>query len=292
MSTALALLVSVGFLIALTVNLAKGAAAIGITGPEFAFWMALGAGVVLLVFAAARGERPALTREHLVYYALAGLLAVAAPNYIGFEVAARAGAAYASVPYALSPLITYALAVSVRIDAPSGKRIAGLVLGCLGTALVVANMIARADGTSPAWLFAALLVPLSVAFGNVHRTLYWPKGSAPMALAAAMLLAGALWLSPFVAVNGTQLLARGPASGSGAIIAAQVSVSALMYVLYFQLQRVAGPVYLSQIGYVAAGFGVAIAVAVFAETVTLAMLAGLALIAGGVFLVTPRRSPA
>ncbi len=65
-----------------------------------------------------------------------------------------------------------------------------------------------------------------------------------------------------------------------------------MYVLYFQLQRVAGPVYLSQIGYVAAGFGVAIAVAVFAETVTLAMLAGLALIAGGVFLVTPRRSPA
>lgn len=292
MPMALALLVGVGFLIALTVNLAKATATLGIAGPEFAFWMALGAGLVLLVLAFARGERPALTREHLLYYALAGLLAVAAPNYIGFEVAARAGAAYASVPYALSPLITYALAVSVRLDAPSARRVAGLVLGCFGTALVVANMMARADGTSPAWLLAALLVPLSVAFGNVHRTLYWPKGSAPLALAAAMLLAAALWLSPFVTANGAHLLALGPTSEAGALVAAQVGVSAVMYVLYFQLQRVAGPVYLSQIGYVAAGFGVAIAVALFAETVTLAMLAGLVLIAGGVFLVTPRRSPA
>ena len=292
MPMALALLVGVGFLIALTVNLAKAAATLGIAGPEFAFWMALGAGLVLLVLAFARGERPALTREHLLYYALAGLLAVAAPNYIGFEVAARAGAAYASVPYALSPLITYALAVSVRLDAPSARRVAGLVLGCFGTALVVANMMARADGTSPAWLLAALLVPLSVAFGNVHRTLYWPKGSAPLALAAAMLLAAALWLSPFVTANGAHLLALGPTSEAGALVAAQVGVSAVMYVLYFQLQRVAGPVYLSQIGYVAAGFGVAIAVALFAETMTLAMLAGLVLIAGGVFLVTPRRSPA
>jgi drug/metabolite transporter (DMT)-like permease len=65
-----------------------------------------------------------------------------------------------------------------------------------------------------------------------------------------------------------------------------------MYWFYFWLQRVAGPVYLSQIGYVAAGFGVLFAVIFFGEPLALAVVLGLLMIVGGVLLVRARRAPA
>ena len=70
---------------------------------------------------------------------------------------------------------------------------------------------------------------------------------------------------------------------------AQIGVSTLTYWLFFRLQQAAGPVYLSQINYVAAALGVVIALAVFGEAVTMTMVLGFALIVAGVFLVTPRQ---
>lgn len=71
------------------------------------------------------------------------------------------------------------------------------------------------------------------------------------------------------------------------ILAIQVVVSAVFYALYFRLQHLAGPVYLSQIGYVGTAFALPIAVLVFGDRVTPAMIAGVALVILGVFLVRP-----
>lgn len=285
----LLLLLGVGFLIAVTVNLAKAAGAAGIVAPEFAFWLAGGAGLVLLAATTLGGARPDLSPPYLLYYAVTGLIGVAAPNYIGFEVARHAGAAYASVPYALSPLFTYLLAILCRLDAPSWLRITGLVAGCIGTMLVVADMIAAAGDAPLFWLLGALAMPLLVAVGNVYRTLYWPGDAAPMALAAGMLIAAALWLLPVLLLIPPAAFSAGTLGAAEAILATQVAVSSVMYWLYFRLQRAAGPVYLSQIGYVAAGFGVVLALIVFGERISLPMLAGMVLIVVGVVLVTPRR---
>lgn len=282
-------LLAVGFLIAATVNLSKLAGAAGVAPPLFAFAMALGSGIVLLAIALLMKERMPRDRQGLIYVAIAGFLGVAAPNYLAFEVARHVGAAYASVPYALSPLMTYAMSVMVGIDEITPRRMLGLALGFFGTMIIVAGRIFSADSAPIVWLLGALMMPVLVASGNVYRTLRWPKNLGPMPLAAGMMLASALWLVPVVALAMPAFapLAQWP---GGAVVAAQVAASVLMYWLFFILQRGAGPVYLSQIGYVSAGFGVLIAAILFGEQVTASMLAGLGFVACGVVFVLPRRT--
>ena len=110
------LLLIVGGLIAVGVNLAKAAGRYGIAGPEFAFWLSLGAGAILFIVVRARGERIPLTRNHLIYYAVTGFVSLAAPNVLSFLIASHAGAAYGSVPFALSPLITYPIAIATGLE--------------------------------------------------------------------------------------------------------------------------------------------------------------------------------
>ncbi len=283
------LLVNVGLALAMTVNLSKLAGLAGVPAPLFAFVLTFGAGLALAAASLARGARIPVDRRHLAYYAVTGFVSVAAPNYLGFEVARHAGAAYASVPYALSPLITYALAVMVGLDSPAWRRAGGVVLGLAGTTAIALSKMLGVNAAAPIWYVAALGLPLLVATGNVYRTLYWPAGTAPLALAAGMSLAAAVWLAP-VALTRTDGLAALATPFGGGVMALQVLVSVLMNWLYFRLQQAAGPVYLSQIGYVAAGFGVALALVLFGEPVTPIMLAGMALVVAGVILVTPRRS--
>lgn len=62
-----------------------------------------------------------------------------------------------------------------------------------------------------------------------------------------------------------------------------IAVSAISYVLNFQLQKIAGPVVFSQIGYWGTGFGVLLAALLFGDVLTALSLIGLAaIICGGV----------
>jgi drug/metabolite transporter (DMT)-like permease len=280
----LVLLLAVGGLIAVGVNLAKGAAQFRIEGPEFAFFLSAGAGVVLLAVTLARGERIRLGRSHLVYYAVTGFVSLAAPNVLSFILAKHAGAAYASVPFALSPLITYPLAILVGLDKAAWRRFGGLAVGFIGTALVLSRLASSMANTGALWLLVALAVPVCVATGNIYRSIKWPKDVSDIGLAAAMLLASTLWLAPLLFVYPLAAFEQGFGTGE-LLVLAQVAASAAMYWLYFWLQRVAGPVYLSQIGYVAAGFGVLFAVTVFGERLPALAVAGLAMIVAGVLLV-------
>jgi drug/metabolite transporter (DMT)-like permease len=84
------------------------------------------------------------------------------------------------------------------------------------------------------------------------------------------LLSGGLQLAPLAAVPG--------------LVAAQLAASSVMYLTFFHLQAVAGPTYLSQIGYVAAVVGVAIGVAFLGERYPPLVWAGVAVVAAGIAL--------
>jgi drug/metabolite transporter (DMT)-like permease len=71
-----------------------------------------------------------------------------------------------------------------------------------------------------------------------------------------------------------------------ALIALQLTVSTIMFLMFFRLQQIGGPTYLSQIGYVAAAVGVIIGVAYFGETYPMSVWAGAGIIAAGIALST------
>lgn len=282
------LLLSVGGLIAVTVDMSKLAAAGGVSGPEFAFWISLGAGIVLLIATLLGGKRMPVTLPHLGFFAISGLLSLAAPNVASFAVAQVAGANYGIAPFALSSLITYPMAILLHLDRMEWKRFAGLLIGVVGTFIILVDITMVTASAGILWALAALSMPVLVASGNIFRTLYLPKDTTDLPLAAGVMLGSAFWLFPVVIMTGSTILSAGPSTGLQIVIG-QIALSALHYWLYMRLQRAAGPVYLSQIGYVAAAIGVFLAYILFSELPTISLLIGIALIVAGVFLVQPRK---
>lgn len=282
----IALLTAVGLLLAVNVNLAKAGTSAGASALALAFWLHGGAGLVLLAVALASRQKVSFERLYVANYLASGLVSFAFPGVIGFLVAQKVGPAYGSVIYALSPLITYTLAVLIGLDRLAVVRAVGLGIGLVGTGLVVAARFGLSTGGEGVWVLLALLVPASVATGNILRTKLWPPGAAGLALAPGSLLAAALMIAPFwlAAASGETL--PSPGTPAGRIILAQIAVATIYYGLFYRLQKVAGPVYLSQIGYVATGFGVAIAVMAFGDAVSVGMLVGIGLIVVGVLLVS------
>ncbi|MGQ4878692.1 EamA/RhaT family transporter [Billgrantia sp. LNSP4103-1] len=262
---ALGCLLLVGSLLALSLALAKLADGAG--APRLGFLMVAvsGAGLLLLALAGLQRQPMRLDRR-IVEYALVSGALFALPNALGFLAVRHVGAGFVSLSFAFPILVTWVLAVGIGMERVNALRLLGVLLGLAGGVLLA---WAKAGGMQGAqgWIALVLAIPLIIALGNVYRTLRWPQEAGPVYLAALMLLGGALSLAPFVLAfemrQASQLL--GPEVFR--LLLAEAVVFTVLYVFYFVLQKIAGPVYLSQIGMVAALVGTLIAVSLLGEAV-------------------------
>lgn len=282
MSLPLLLLLAVGGILGGVAPIAKAAVTAGVPPATYVFWMALTAGVVLAGLAVARGQP--LRRRHLRYALVSGLVSLALPNLLVTMVVAPLGAGPTALVFTLPPLLTLGLAAALRIETLGPRRIAGVLLGLAGAATLVLARFGFAGAAEAGWMALALAIPVSLAVGNVYRTLAWPQGAQPLTLAAGLMLAAALWLLPVALWQGILTHVEHWS------IWTQAALMALSYVLFFRLQRAAGPVYLSQIGYVGAAVGLVVGVTVYGEHPGWGAAVGVALIALGVVL-GQRRAP-
>lgn len=282
-------LLAVGILLGLGANLAKLALMAGWRPTPFLFWSALGGGLLLLIAAIATGNRPALSRQHLIYALVSGAVSIALPNTLVLLAVPHVGASFVALSYALPLLLTYLLALGLGMERVAVARAWGVLLGLTGTIVLAVAKGQSLGGSERVWIGVALLSPISIAIGNIYRSRSWPAGASALSLAPGMLLGGALLLLPYAALTGQPLpvlSASGPQAG---FLAAQAVLFAATYALYFILQRLAGPVYLSQIGSVGAVVGAGLAVAVLGEPVGTSLTVATLLILGGVVLINRKR---
>jgi drug/metabolite transporter (DMT)-like permease len=251
-------LLGVGILLAVTVLFSKFAA---LAGAPMLWFLALvfgGAGGILFLWAWALG-RLGGARGFLGYSAVAGILA-AVPSALGYLSVAHVGAGYVSLTFAFPVLLTFLIALPLGIERASLLKLAAIAAALAG-GVILALGKASAEGGSALWTLLASSIPLWLALGNIYRTRFWPKGADALPLAALALLAGAAAASvaAFAAESPAGLSAALPLVGAGAL------VLAAQYFFQFRLQRLAGPVYMSQIGSVAAVAGAALAVFLLGE---------------------------
>ena len=177
------------------------------------------------------------------------------------------GRGFLSLTFAFPILFTYALSLTLRLEKPQAAKALGVLTGLAGGLILALSKVGL--GTSPTlWIVLAMTSPVIIAGGNIYRTLRWPAGVSPIFLAAAMLLCGGALLIPFA-------LIQAPGGYAGllsdralfAVLLLQIAIFSVLYVFYFVLQRLAGPVYLSQIGTVAAVVGTVVAVWLLGEAV-------------------------
>ncbi|WP_375757219.1 DMT family transporter [Corallococcus exercitus] len=281
----LLLLIATGVLLGSMLPMSRVARAEGWSPLAFAFWPALGSGLAL-AFAGARGSSAAPeARPVLTYSLIAGVLSVAVPNSVTFIVMQSVGTSVTSLVYTLPPLFTYAFAWGLGIERYRPLRLAGIVVGLGGAALLVLGRGMAGGSGSAWWLALALCTPISIAAGNVYRKLRMPKGAPASLLAGGMLLGGALALLPLLVANGG--LTR-PGMAGWTVILAQCVFTSLGYRVYFHFQRVADPVYFSQFGYVVSATGVLSGLLFFNEHLTLPMLLAIGVILAGIAMVNAR----
>jgi drug/metabolite transporter (DMT)-like permease len=135
------------------------------------------------------------------------------------------------------------------------------------------------------WTVVALVIPMLLAAGNVYRTLDWPPATGPILLAAGSHLAAALGLVIALAAFGNPADVATLSRVLG-LTTAQVMASVAMFVFFFRLQAVGGPVYLSQISYVAAAVALISGLLFLGESYSVTTWAGALIVCIGIAITT------
>jgi drug/metabolite transporter (DMT)-like permease len=279
------LLLATGTLLGLSIPLGKLAGDAGVPPVAWAFVISFGAASVLGAVLWLRGGLVRPDARRLRYFLVTALISYAIPNLLLFSVIPHVGAGYAGIMFTLSPVVTLLLSVLLGVRRPNALGVAGIAIGFAGALLVAFSRGGLDQPAALGWVLAAMLIPLSLAGGNIYRTLDWPKGAGPIELAIGSnaASAGLLFLLALLLNGGGAL---GQLAAVPGLAIAQMLAAAGMFAVFFRLQAVGGPVYLSQIGYVAATVGMLAAVAFFGERYAAPTWAGALLIVAGVILTT------
>jgi drug/metabolite transporter (DMT)-like permease len=283
--SALGLLVITGALLGLALPFGKTATDAGVEGIVWAFVISAGAGSVLLCSLLLGGKPIRLSGHKLRYFTVTATVSYAIPNLLMFSAISHLGAGYTGIMFTLSPIITLVFSIMLGVRRPNLLGIVGIIIGFAGAVMVAATRGEAGQPADPVWVVAGLLIPVSLAVGNIYRTWDWPGDTGPIELAVGSHLAAAVML--LVAI----LVLRGgaafaPLAAVPVVVAAQVVSASTMFVFFFRLQAVGGPVYLSQIGYVAAAIGLFSGLIFLSEHYQWLTWVGAVVIAAGVVVTT------
>lgn len=215
------------------------------------FWQMSGGAVVVWLVSWPSRRFPKWDAVHLRYYLIGGLLGISLPYVLAFMAMQELQVGIVGLLTALSPIVTYAIARVLGLEQANLLRFVGLVIGLAGVALLVApEESASLLESNVQYLLLALGIPVSLAASNIYRSHFWPEGSKAIPLVIGMLTVQGVWL---LVLN----LALGnfnePLMGSHDIVLLLSFLGVMAGVSYlssFNLLKVGGPVYLSQMGYV------------------------------------------
>lgn len=281
MNRPLLLLLGTGAVLGLNFPLGKLAMAAGIAPALWAAVISVGAGLAML-FIVTVTERKNLSRASTSYFAIvSAFLSYVVPNLLTYAVIPKIGSGLAAIMFALSPVVTALLSLLLRVRPPSLLGIFGIAVGLAGAGIIIFSRDTDFSGGAAQWILLALLIPLFLGAGNVYRTMAWPYGASPRKLAAHTNLAAVPFFALAVYAQ-TGTIDFMPLASIPILVALQLVVSTIMFLMFFRLQQVGGPTYLSQIGYVAAAVGVVIGVVYFRETYPVSVWVGAGVIAAGI----------
>lgn len=253
-NSAIGLLVVTGALLGMTLPLGKLSGLAGVAPVVWSLLISAGAGLTLLAAHTLRGGRIGLDLGRLRYFVVVAGLSYAVPNLLMFSAMPHLGAGYVGIMFTLTPMLTMVISIVMGVQKPNALGIAGIVVGFLGALLVATTRGEAGQPASLGWVAMGLAVPVFLSAGNVYRTWDWPKGADPIELAAGSHLASAVLLFVLTLATGTAASITG-VFDVPVLSLLQVVAASAMFAFFFRLQAVGGPIYLSQIGYVAAAVG-------------------------------------
>jgi drug/metabolite transporter (DMT)-like permease len=245
------------------------------------------AAVVLLPVAASQGALGGV-RSRAGWLALVGAVQVAGPFVLISAGEEEISSSLAGILVASVPLFTALLAIWVDHEERSqGLRLGGVLIGFGGVGLLLGVDL---GGSGAALLggLAVVLASLGYAIGGLlvkHRL----AGVAPLGMSAAVTAASSIFLLPPALLTAPE---AAPGLGPAAAVAALgVLGTGIAFIILYGLIASIGPARAWLVTYIAPGFAVVYGAILLSEEVTVATLAGLALILSGSWLAAEGRLP-
>jgi drug/metabolite transporter (DMT)-like permease len=256
----------------------------------YAFWQCTGGGVVLLLICAVRRQLPPVTWRHVRYYFLCGVSNIAAPNFIALTALSHGiPVGIIVLLVTLAPLITYGIAQVTGLESFNRRRVAGIAVGLAGAGFILIPSTSLPSPDALGWVVFALMTPLCYGFSNVYVAWARPADVPSLALGGAMQLVAGASLLPLALAFG-KMHVPWPLSTAEIANLSHIAVSSIGSMIFFELMRVRGPVFASQVGYIVCLSGVFWGKLFFGEQHSIWVWLAMALIFAGLALVTwPKR---
>jgi drug/metabolite transporter (DMT)-like permease len=269
---------------------------IGVTGGllplGYSVWQASGAGLMLLAITCWRRAPPPLTLRHVRYYVIAGVTNIAIPSTIALVCVQHIPVGVVVLIVTLSPLMTYALSQIVGIEKFNPRRALGMVLGFVGALLILVPRTSLPTPDMAWWALVGVLIPIFYAGSNVYIGWARPTDVPSLALGAAMQLCSGLAVLPVALIVGHAHMLWPPFTSGELANLSHIVFAGIGALLFFEIIRMAGPVYMSQVAYIVCLSGVLWGWLLFDERHSVWIWAAMALIIAGLALVTaPGRRP-
>jgi drug/metabolite transporter (DMT)-like permease len=238
------------------------------------------AAAVLVPWAASQGALGAV-RGRAGTVALLGAVQVAGPFLLIALGEQEISSALAGILVATAPIFTAVLAIWVDHEERSeGVRLLGIVIG-IGGVVALFGLDLSGSGAAILGGLAIVLAGLGYAVGGFlvkHRL----GGAPPIGVAAWVMVASMVWLLPAaLATAPGSVPALGPVA---AVTALGVVGTGLAFAIFYSLIASVGPARSFIVAYLAPGFAVVYGAVLLGEQITVATIAGLALILVGSWL--------
>ena len=271
-----------------TQPLGKIAASTGHPPFGLIFWQLIVCVLVLGALTFARGKRLPLNARAVEFYIVVAFLGTLIPNYTFYVSVARLPAGIMSILISTIPLIAFPIALALKTDKFSTRRMIGILLGLSGVLMIAVPQASLPDRTMVAFLPIAMIGPLFYALENTYVA---GRGTAGMDAIQAMLgssIAGVIFCIPLMLVMGHWFpMPLNPGLAEWALIGSS-ALHALLYASFVWLAARAGSVFASQSAYFTTASGIVWAMVILGERFSPWVWAAAAVMLCGLALVAPR----
>ena len=243
--------------------------------------------VVLGALTLVRGKRLVLTRRAMGFYVAVAVLGTLVPNLTFYISVHRLPAGIMSILISTVPLMAWPMSIALGIDRLEAKRLAGLLLGLAGVAMIAAPGASLAPGMV-AYLPLALVGPFFYAVEGVFVARYGMAGMDPVqAMFGASVVALVLCV-PLVWLTGSWVNPAPPWGRAEAALLVSSTLHACLYAGYVGLAAKAGAVFASQTAYIVTASGLGWAMLLLGERFSPLVFVAMAVMLVGLTLVRPR----
>ncbi|WP_108815275.1 DMT family transporter [Loktanella sp. Alg231-35] len=284
--TGLLLLLGCGW--GLTQPLTKITVTAGYQPLGLVFWQLLIGAVLLGALRWRMVGRVPINAKTLAIWLMIASIGTIIPNSTSYRAAFHLPSGIMSIVIATVPMMAFPIALALRNDQFSLRRLAGLALGLLGVGLIALPEASLPERAMIAVLPLALIAPFCYACeGNIVAK-WGTAGLDPIQVLFGASVIGTAIAFPLAVSSGHFFVPSAPFIVADFTMVLSAVIHVLVYAGYVWLIGRTGAVFAGQVAYIVTGSGVLWAMPLLGESYSLWVWLALVFMALGLMLVQPR----